>query len=377
MHSRWLAALVGIALAVAGRASAADTIKIGLTAEMTGPNAESGAYQVNGAKLALDEINKAGGVLGKQLELQVEDTQSNNNGAVNALSRLGAAGDITAIVGPVRSTQIQAMAPTLTRMGVPMLIGGTDPGLTKTGNPWLFRARPNDGYSAKVIADFGVNTLGKKKWAIVHATDAFGTGGKNALVEALKALGAQPVLVQGFTSNTQDFTPVILAIKQAGADIIGTYIPNSPDVGIFSKQLRQLGVNVPWVGSPSVATATAMKLGQEALFGTFAIADFTPGANAEAQTYAAKYKERFNVDPDFYSSWAYDAVHLIANAVKATNSTKPEDLKKAFLSTKGWKGVEGTYQFDKNGDGLHGYNIVKNDAGKITFVKNISFAPAP
>ncbi|MFL5248742.1 MAG: ABC transporter substrate-binding protein, partial [Myxococcales bacterium] len=254
MRSKWAAVIVGIALGIAGRASAADTLKIGLTAEMTGPNAESGAYQVNGAKLALDEINKAGGVLGKQLELRVEDTQSNNNGAVNALSRLGAEGGVTANVGPVRSTQIQAMAPTLARLGVPMIIGGTDPGLTKAGNPWLFRARPNDGYSAKVIADFGVNTLGKKKWAIVHATDAFGTGGKNSLVEALKALGAQPVLVQGFTSNTQDFTQVILAIKQSGADIVGTYIPNSPDVGIFSKQLRQLGVNVPWVGSPSVAT---------------------------------------------------------------------------------------------------------------------------
>jgi branched-chain amino acid transport system substrate-binding protein len=375
MRSKWAAVVVGVALGIAGRASAADTIKIGLTAEMTGPNAESGAYQVNGAKLALEEINKAGGVLGKQLELRVEDTQSNNNGAVNALSRLGAEGGVTAIVGPVRSTQIQAMAPTLTRLGVPMLIGGTDPGLTKSGNPWLFRARPNDGYSAKVIADFGVNTLGKKKWAIVHATDAFGTGGKNSLVEALKALGAQPVLVQGFTSNTQDFTQVILAIKQSGADIVGTYIPNSPDVGIFSKQLRQLGVNVPWVGSPSVATATAMKLGQEALFGTYAIADFTPGANAEAQAYATKYNERYKVDPDFYSSWAYDAVNLIANAIKTTNSTKPEDLKKALLGVKGWKGVEGNYQFDKNGDGLHGYNIVKNDNGMIVFVKNISFTP--
>lgn len=375
MRSKWAAVIVGIALGIAGRASAADTLKIGLTAEMTGPNAESGAYQVNGAKLALDEINKAGGVLGKQLELRVEDTQSNNNGAVNALSRLGAEGGVTAIVGPVRSTQIQAMAPTLARLGVPMIIGGTDPGLTKAGNPWLFRARPNDGYSAKVIADFGVNTLGKKKWAIVHATDAFGTGGKNSLVEALKALGAQPVLVQGFTSNTQDFTQVILAIKQSGADIVGTYIPNSPDVGIFSKQLRQLGVNVPWVGSPSVATATAMKLGQEALFGTYAIADFTPGANAEAQAYANKYKERFNVEPDFYSSWAYDAVHLIANAMKTANSTKPDALKAALMGVKGFKGVEGTYQFDKNGDGLHGYNIVKNDNGKVVFVKNISFTP--
>src|SRR3954464_3272794 len=277
MHLKWAGILAGIVLALSARASAAETIKVGLTAEMTGPNAESGAYQVNGANLALDEINKAGGVLGRQLELKVEDTQSNNNGAVNALSRLGAEGKIAAIIGPVRSTQIQAMAPTLLKMGVPMLIGGTDPGLTHSGNPWLFRFRPNDSYSAKVLAEFGVTTLGKKKWAIVHATDAFGTGGKNALVDAPKPLGANAALVQGFTSNTQDFTPVILAIKQSGADIVGSYIPNSPDVAIFAKQLRQLGVNVPWVGSPSTATATAMKLGQEALYGTYAIADFTPG----------------------------------------------------------------------------------------------------
>jgi branched-chain amino acid transport system substrate-binding protein len=377
MNAKRGAVVLAIALVgLANRAAAAgDPIRIGFTAEMTGPNAESGSYQANGARLALDEINKAGGVLGRQLELRVEDTQSNNNGAVLALSRLAAEGNVTAIVGPVRSTQIQAMAPTLAKMGVPMLIGGTDPGLTKAGNPWLFRARPNDGYSAKVIAEFGVNALGKKKWAIVHATDAFGTGGKNSLVEALKALGVTPVLVQGFTSNTQDFTPVVLAIKQAGADIIGSYIPNSPDVGIFSKQLRQLGVTAAWVGSPSVATATAMKLGQEALHGTYAIADFSPGANAEAQAYAQKYREKFNSEPDFYSSWPYDAVYLIAEGLKAANGTKPADLRKALLAINGWKGVEGTYQFDKNGDGLHGYNIVKNDNGKITFVKTISFPP--
>jgi branched-chain amino acid transport system substrate-binding protein len=268
------------------------------------------------------------------------------------------------------------MAPDVLKLGKPVMIGGTNPDLTHMGNQWLFRFRPNDNYSGRVIADYGVNTLGKKKWAIVHATDAFGTGGKNSLVEALKALGVTPVLVQGFTSNTQDFTQVILAIKQAGADVIGSYIPNSPDVGIFSKQLRQFGVNVPWVGSPSVATATALKLGQEALYGTYAIADFTPGAFPEAEAYAAKYRERFKVEPDFYSSWPYDAMHLVANAIKAAGSTKPEDLKKALLAVKGWRGVEGTYQFDKNGDGLHGYNVVKNDQGKIVFVKTITF-PMP
>ena len=375
MHVKWTGIVVGLAaLTFAGRATGADTIKIGVTPELTGPNAESGAYEVNGATMALEEINKAGGVLGKKLELKVEDTQSNNNGAVNALSRLGSAGGLVAIVGSVRSTQVQAMSPTLTKMGIPMMIGGTDAGLTHAGNPWLFRCRPNDSYSAKVIADFGVNTLAKKKWAIVHSTDAFGNGGKNGLTESLKALGVTPVLVQGFTSNTQDFTPVVLAIKQSGADIIATYIANSPDVGILAKQLRQLGVTAPWVGSPSIASATAMKLGEEALYGTYAVADFTPGANAEAQAYAQKYRDRYKVEPDFYSTWAYDAVHLLANAIKAKNSTKPADLKAALHAVKGYKGVEGTYTFDKNGDGLHGYNIVKNEQGKIVFVKTITFS---
>jgi branched-chain amino acid transport system substrate-binding protein len=378
MNVKWTGILAAaFAVASASRASGADTIKIGVTAELTGPNAEAGAYEVNGANLALDEINKAGGVLGKKLELRIEDTQSSNNGAVNALSRLGSEGNLVAIVGSVRSTQVQAMSPTLQKLGIPMMIGGTDYGLTHSGNPWLFRCRPNDGYSAKVIAEFGVKTLGKKKWAIVHSTDAFGNGGKDRLTESLKALGVTPVLVQGFTSNTQDFTPVVLAIKQSGADVIASYIANSPDVGILSKQLRQLGVSVPWVGSPSIASATALKLGEEALHGTYAIADFSPGASPEAQAYAQKYRDRYKVEPDFYSSWAYDAVHLIANAINAKKGTKPADIKAAFHAVNGFKGAEGTYQFDANGDGLHGYNIVKNDKGQIVFTKTISFAPTP
>ncbi|HEY6003743.1 MAG TPA: ABC transporter substrate-binding protein [Anaeromyxobacter sp.] len=377
MNVKWTGILAAaFAVASASRASGADTIKIGVTAELTGPNAEAGAYEVNGANLALDEINKAGGVLGKKLELRIEDTQSSNNGAVNALSRLGSEGNLVAIVGSVRSTQVQAMSPTLQKLGIPMMIGGTDYGLTHAGNPWLFRCRPNDGYSAKVIAEFGVKTLGKKKWAIVHSTDAFGNGGKDRLADALKALGVTPVLVQGFTSNTQDFTPVVLAIKQAGADVMASYIANSPDVGVLSKQLRQLGVTAPWVGSPSIASSTALKLGEEALHGTYAIADFSPGSSAEAQAYAQKYRDRYKVEADFYSSWAYDAVHLVAKAIEAKKSTKPADLKAAFHSVKGHKGAEGAYQFDANGDGLHGYNIVKNEKGNIVFVKTISFVPA-
>jgi branched-chain amino acid transport system substrate-binding protein len=354
-------------------AQAADPIKIGLMAESTGPNAEAGVYQINGARMALEEINKAGGVLGRQLELRIEDNQSSNPGSILAVSKLTSGGDITALIGSVRSTQIQAISPTVQKVGLPMVVGGTDVGLTHSGNPWIFRARPNDSYSAKVIGDYGFNTLKLKKWAVVHATDAFGNGGKNNLVEVLKGYGVTPVTVQGFTSNSQDFTPIVLAIKQSGADVLATYFTNSPDVGIFAKQLRQLGVNIAWVGSPSISTDTAMKLAGDALYNTYSIADFAVDSSPEAASYAKRYRDKYKTEPDLYSAWAYDAVQVLATGIRDAKSTKPDDIRKALLNIKGYKGIEGTYTFDKNGDGLHGYNIVKNEKGKVVYIKHIDF----
>jgi branched-chain amino acid transport system substrate-binding protein len=358
---------------VSQSAMAVDPIKFGMMVEGTGPNAESGAYQTNGAKLAVDEINNTGGVLGRPIQLLIEDNQSTNPGSVLAISKLVSGGNITALISTVRSTQIQAVAPTVKKVELPMVFGGTDPGLTHSGNPWIFRARPSDSYSAKVIAEYGVTTLGLKKWAIVHSTDSFGNGGKNALVESLKSLGVTPVLIQGFTSNSQDLTPIVLAIRQSGADIVSTYIANSTDVGLFAKQLRQLGLKVAWVGSPSVSTETAMNLAGQALYDSYSIADFAADSSAEAKDYAKRYKDTYKVDPDFYSAWAYDAVHLLALAIKNANSTKPDDIRKALHGIKGYRGVEGVYNYDENGDGLHGYNIVKNENGKTEYVKNIDF----
>src|SRR5438309_6339863 len=146
------------------------------------------------------------------------------------------------------------MALDLLTLGKPVMFGGTDPNLTHMGNPWLFRLRPNDSYSGRVIADYGVNTLGKKKWAIVHSTDAFGTAGGKALASALEKLGNPAVLDQGYANQSQDFTPVVLAVKQSGADILGTYFTFENDLGISARQLRQRGVNIPWLRSPSVVT---------------------------------------------------------------------------------------------------------------------------
>jgi branched-chain amino acid transport system substrate-binding protein len=365
---------VGITAPYIGRARAqASTLKIGMCVPVTGPAAEQGLWAQNGAKLALAAVNKAGGVLGKQVELVIEDDQTTNPGIVLAFSKLAAQPDIVAFLGSIRSTQVMAMAPDVLKLGKPVMIGGTNPDLTHMGNPWLFRFRPNDNYSGRVIADFGVNTLGKKKWAIVHSTDAFGTAGGKALSDALSKLGAPPVLDQGYANQSQDFTPVVLAVKQSGADVLGTYFTFENDLGIFARQLRQLGVTIPWVGSPSVVAVSSTKLAGPALYGTFGVADYAEESGDAPRAFGKSYREAYKTAPDIQSAWTYDAVTILSAAINKAGSTDPTKNREAILALKKFPGAEGEYNFDQNGDGLHGYNVVRNEKGMIVFDKHIEF----
>ena len=354
-------------------ARAADPIKFGMTVPITGPAAESGGFMTTGAKLALEAVNEKG-VLGRKVDLQIEDDQTTNPGSVLAFSRLSGDPAMAGFIGSVRSTQVHAMAPDVLKIGKPMMIGGTDPALTHMGNRWLFRCRPNDSYSAKVIAQYGIETLGKKKWAIIHSTDAFGTGGMKAFVESLKAAKLEPALIQGYTNQQADFTPVALAVRQSGADVLCSYFTFETDLGVFARQLRQLGVRVPWIGSPSITNTSALNLAGASLYGTFGVADYAVDSSPAAKAFAEKYQAVRKLPPDNQSSWAFDAVNLLGRAINDAGSTDPEKIRTAMLAIKGYDGAEGQYNFDQNGDGLHGYNVVKNESGKIVFDKHIDFA---
>ncbi|MGI3900200.1 MAG: ABC transporter substrate-binding protein [Janthinobacterium lividum] len=377
------AILRGIGMSVAGIeglapwrsafASGDATVRVGMVLPVTGPGADAGRFALGGAKLALDAVNKAGGVLGKPMELVTEDDQTTNPGAVLAFSKLASQPDIVAFLGSIRSTQNHAMAPDILKTAKPVCFGGTDPTLTHLGNPWLFRFRPNDTYSARVIADYGVSTLGKKKWAVVHSTDAFGTSGAKALTEALGKAGATVALDQGYSNQSQDFTPVVLAIRQAGVEVIGSYFTFENDLGIFGRQLRQLGVSVPWVGSPSITNVTALKLAGPALYGTFGVADYAEEASDASRSFGKLYREAYKLEPDNQSSWTFDAVTVLAKAINAAGKTDPQAIRQALLAIKDVPGAEGTYTFDANGDGLHGYNVVRNDKGKMSFDKRVDF----
>jgi branched-chain amino acid transport system substrate-binding protein len=354
-------------------ARAAETLKIGMVLPVTGPAAAVGGYALAGAKIALDRVNKSGGVLGKQLELVTEDDQTTNPGAVLAFSKLAAQPDIVAFLGPVRSTQNHAIANDILKTAKPFCFGGTDPALTKMDNPWMIRFRPNDSYSGRVIASYGVETLGKKNWALVHSTDAFGASGNNLLAAAIGKLGAKVATDQGYPNQSQDFTPVVLAIKSSGADIIGSYFTYENDQAIFARQAKQLGLTIPWIGSASTVAAATLKLAGPAIWGTYAVADYAIDSSPEAKEFAKLYSAVSTAPPDLQSAWPYDAIGVLTIAIKKAGSTDPDKIRDAMLSIKGYKGAEGEYNFDQFGDGLHGYNIVRNEKGTIVFDKHIEF----
>ena len=143
---------------------------------------------------------------------------------------------------------------------------------------------------------------------------------------------------------------------------------------VFARQLKQLGVGAVWVGSASIASPVTIKLAGPAIDGTYGVADFNASANPEATAMTAKYRARFNNEtPD--GGWTHDAVRVLAKAINDAGSTEPEKIRDAILAIRGYDQTEGQYNFDQNGDGLHGYNIVRPQSatGQATFERRIDF----
>jgi branched-chain amino acid transport system substrate-binding protein len=364
-------AVVGCVASFGSAQAQSKPIKIGQIIAMTGEAAESGKYHKQGAELAVEQINAAGGINGRKLTVVLEDDQTTNPGAVAAFQKLMEDPEIVMIITPSRSTQIQALLPTINEAKFPAAIGGTNYGLTHSGSQWVFRFRPHDGMSAKVMAKYLVEDLGQKKVAVVHASDAFGNGGRDLVVPAVKALGAEVVFVQGYNNGEKDFTAVVQGLKKSGATGLATYMTFGTDLGVFARQMKQLGVDVKWVGSPSITAVDSRNLAGDALYGTFAVADFHVDASPASKAFATAYKAKYNQEPDFYAAWTYDAIIVFAEAMKKAPDLKGESLRKAILSIKKLPGAESEYNFDENGDGLDSYHVVQNDKGAIKMVKTL------
>jgi len=367
--------LASLAMPVLAETPQGEPIRIGLATEVTGKAAMSGDHAVKGGQLAVQEINEAGGVLGRPIELIVEDTQSTNPGAIAAYNKLVQEDNVVAIIAPVRSTQIQSMDPMIRESKLVALMGGTNTKLTEVGNEWLFRFRPPDKYASQAMVRYLVEDLGLTKIGIIHDSDAFGTGGADGVVEALKERGLEPTTRQKYTTGDKDYAAQILSIKNAGSEAMISYGTNSEDVAIYVRTARDLAPNLVIMGSPSIAAQVAIDLGGEAIEGVYSVTDFYPESNPTAKRFVENYAKAYDgAMPDFYASWIYDAVYALKNAIEmAGTPDDPEAMRQAMFKLQDIESAEGMVNCAPNGDCAHTYYVIQVEGGKQKLITTINF----
>jgi branched-chain amino acid transport system substrate-binding protein len=344
-----------------------SSIRFGVNAELTGKAALSGANAKRSLDMAVDDINKAGGILGKKVEVVYEDNQSTNPGAVNALNKSLTADNVFAVIGPIRSNQVQAMTETVKNANVPMMIGGTNPSLTDNGGGLLFRFRPPDSLTGQAIVSFAEKKFSPKKIAVLHDSDAFGSAGAGIVEQNATKDGIQ-VQKFSYTTGDTDYTAQLTGIKGFAPDVIVTYATNSEDLAIAARQMNELGVKAPVVGSPSITSEVTFKLAQQFIQNWYAVVDFLLDSNDVNKQWAQEYEQRYNQQPDLFGAWQRDAMYFMKAALEKSGCSRPAFLQ-AMHQVK-INAVQGALQAQKNGDVNKNLQVVQVQGGKAVLVQD-------
>ncbi|HTJ26071.1 MAG TPA: ABC transporter substrate-binding protein [Candidatus Limnocylindria bacterium] len=356
--------------------AAPPPIRLGSIPCLTGANALLGQQEHEGILLAVEEINRRPDKVygGRAFEIVEEDATNDNQAAVSALNKL-LGENVDAVICPVLSTQVQAMAPVMKSHDIPWMTGGTAVKNTQLGVPGMYRLRASDGITAAAMTNFAVKEKHAKKVAILHASDAFGTGGADQIVQDLQKLGLQPVANEQYPKDAKDFTAEILRVKQSGAEALLMYVQNPSDTAIILQQIRSLGLTIPIVGSPSLANQTAMETAGKNANGAFAAVDFIAGFNSNVAThFLTAFYQRFHHLPDVGtgSGWVYDAVNMLATVYKKQGSSDPKQTIASLKQIRGWEGVLGRFSCDGEGNMVHSVSIGEISNAKLRLVTQVS-----
>lgn len=337
-----------------------EPIKIGLDAAITGPSAELGKGIQMGAQLAVKQINAKGGVLGRPLELVIRDDQSNTQLALNAVNEFIQKENVVAIVGPTNSGVVKATLGATKAAGMPHLINnGQDTEFgTDYENAFQF-AMPNRT-QARMLVEF-VKKRGLKKPGILNGNDGYGKPGAEDVKKELQAAGITPVTQEEFTPKDADMTAQLMRLKDKGADVILFWGLHN-DAATIRKNMKTLGWDVPLVGpNPLVMTAFRDLAGAEArnTFTSYEKTFIASTRSAEATAFEKAWKAEYPDDKLFYGpgdkaffylampAQTYDAITVLADAIKRAGSTDHAKVLAALTATKGFKGVNSTITFSK------------------------------
>jgi branched-chain amino acid transport system substrate-binding protein len=349
-------------------------VKIGVSVSTTGGFSAEAPHYVNDVRLAEKQINQAGGINGKKLNIVIFDNQSTNPGAHAALNKAIEQEKVLAYIGGNKSTQILAMADTIKSNGIPTMVGGTNASITKIGNPWLFRLRVNDDIVAAILVKYVKEELKLTKIGIIYSNEAFGSGAAEAVSQAAKAQGLTVVAKERLNLGDRDFTAQLLSLKRAGAEVLIPYSAGTEEFARVLVQYRQMGSPFKFIGPPAIAQKPTLDLAKEAAEGLMGFADSVPGMTKGNKDFVEAYQKEYNVEPDPQAPWSYDSVHILANVIRKVGEDRAK-IREGILATKNHDGALGIYNFAQDGDGLHGGPIAIIKGGKPQLVKMVTMNP--
>ena len=333
-------------LSVAGLAVAADPIKIGVTGPFTGGSSSMGVSMRDGVKLAVEEINKSGGVLGRQLQVVERDDEAKNERGVQIAQELINKEKVTAVVGYINTGVALASQRFFQDAKIPVMNNvATGTAITAQfkdqPDNYIFRNSAKDSIQAPMIVEEAITRRGFKKVAILADSTNYGQLGREDLEKALLAKGVKPVAVEKFNIKDVDMTAQLLKAKEAGADAILTY-GIGPELAQIANGMTKLGWKVPIVGSWTLSMANfidnAGPGGEGARMPQTFIQDGnTPRRQAFIDAYLKAFKPKNNrIDSPVSAAQGYDSIFLLAAAIKQANSTDGPKLREALdtLDTK-------------------------------------------
>lgn len=351
----------------AAQAQQGGPILIGATVPMTGPLSLTGKQYQNSLSMAEEDINKAGGINGRQIKIVFEDTQASNGTAVNAFVKLAQETKPAFFFLSSYSTQNLATAPELGKVQVPAMYAGGADVVAENGNEWMFRIRPADSVSAEGMVKAAVDVIKAKKPGILYIQNDFGQGGAQTAAKRFEAAGVSVAGMEAYGQNDKDFSAQLLSLRNKGADAI--LIFNYPQDGaLVLRQAKQLGFKMPLVTSSAALVPAATQLLSPAdLEGVWGVVDafMDVGVGGRMKDYVERFKAKFGVDPDPYGLAYYDGAMLMADGMRKVG-TDPKALREWLSSVKGWQGIGHVYSYDSKGNGVRDLAVVKAKPGTKT-----------
>lgn len=342
-----------------GSNSSGDTIKIGVIYSATGVMAGRGDYMKNAIELATKEINDAGGVLGKNIELVMEDDQSDQTTAINMMNKMGSNQEIVSVFGPHSSTNAIAVSNTVQQYKIPYFTGGTSKKLIDLGNEYMFKTRCNDEVVVNSAMKFASETLKAKKIGILYINDEFGIGGKDIMVQYAKDNNIEYVEAN-HNATDQDLTSQIMKMKQENVDVLIAWSSNV--CPIVARQTTELGFDKPVIMNSGFGGQDVVdSLPVDVTDGKYAAADFTAeDESPEVVDFVNKYVNEYGVKPlGDWSANYYGAMKMLAEAIEKAGSTDREAIKDAMYEIEGFDAPLGTLKADENGILVHQAAIIQ------------------